>query len=103
MKSLLSDKKAQNFILQAVIIAIAMGVGIIVIWNTMGAMSTSDIDTDISDNVYSNASSWNIRPAYNSSLNIENNIETLYTVLPITIIVLAAIGILSYILILRRG
>ena len=103
MRSLIKDPHAQNFMMQAIIVAIAMAIGVIVIWNVMGSMSTSDIDTDISDNVYSNASSLNIRPAYNSSLNVENNIETLFTVMPIIIIVLAAISILSYILILRRG
>ena len=103
LRRFLQNKNADmNMIITAIILAIALGVGLLVVWNVLGTLDTDTVDSEISENIYGNASSWNIRPAYNASLELESNLETFYTVAPIVLIVVAAVGILGYVLLLKR-
>ena len=103
MRPLLKNKTADmSMILTAILIAITLAVGVIVVWNVLGSIDTADVDDDIQTNVYGDSTKDTIRPAYNASLDVEGNTETFYTIAPIMLIVVAAVGILSYILLLRR-
>ena len=80
-----------NLILTAIVMAIVFGVGILIVFNVIASIDTSEIDDDFSGT-----------PAMNSSVDLLTNVETFYTVGPIALIVVAAVGILSYVLLLRR-
>ena len=103
MRKLLPNNKGDmDFILGAIILAVTLAVGIIIVWNVMGSFSPTELDDQVTSAVYNNASSDNIRPVENATNDLNANIETFYTVGPIVLIVVAAVGILSYILLLRR-
>ena len=91
-----------SMILTALVLAITLAIGVIVIWNVLGAVETDDVDDTLAENVYSETTATTIRPAYNASLDVEGNLETFYTIAPIMLIVVAAVGILGYVLLLRR-
>ena len=71
--------------------AIVFGVGILIVYNVIASIDASGIDADFSGT-----------PAQNSSIDLLDNVNTFYTVGPIALIVVAAVGILSYVLLLRR-
>ena len=78
-------------ILAAVVMAIVFSIGIIIVFNVLASLDTTTIDASISGH-----------PSANATGNLVNNTETFYTVGPIAIIVVAAVGILSYVLLLRK-
>jgi len=79
-------------ILAAVVMAIALAIGIIIVFNVIAAVDSSTIDADLTGT-----------PAANATDNLLTNTETFYTVAPIALIVVAAVGILGYVMLLRRG
>jgi len=103
MRKLLSNKKGSaDFILAAIVAAIAFGVGILIVWNVLGSFSIADLESDVGSAVYGNSSSSNIRPVENTTNSLNSNLETFFVVAPIVLIIIAAVGIISYVLILRR-
>jgi len=93
MKSLWKNNHGDmNIIISAVIAAIALAIGIIIVFNVMGSLDTTDVDAEFA----------NSTPAANSTTDIQTNVETFYTVMPIVLIVMAAVAILGYVMLLRR-
>jgi hypothetical protein len=93
MKKLFSNQHADmNMILAAIIMGIVFAIGIIIVFNVMGSLDTTSIDANFA----------NSTPSANATQNLQDNVETFYTVGPIALIVVAAVGILSYVLLLRR-
>jgi hypothetical protein len=80
-----------NMILTAVVMAIVFSIGIIIVFNVIASVDDDTIDADLDGT-----------PAANATDNLVSNLETFYVVGPIALIVVAAVGILSYILLLRR-
>jgi len=117
MKKLIRNNHADmNMVLNAVIVAIALAVSILVVLNISG-IDVTDTQDRIRENFgyeewkgvagdeAANAShaAWNLtQPVTNASDNINANIETFYTIAPIVLVVMSAVGILSYVLLLRR-
>ena len=102
MRKLLTNKNGDmNMILSAVIMAIVFAIGIIIVYNVVGGLDISSIDDDLATNMGENASLYT--PAGNATEDLVDNINTFYTVGPIALIVVAAVGILSYVLLLRRA
>ena len=92
MRSLLRNKDGDmSMILAAVVMAIALAIGIIIVFNVIAAVDTSTIDAGLTGT-----------PAANATNDLLTNTETFYTVAPIAMIVVAAVGILGYVLLLRR-
>lgn len=92
LKKLVSNKEADvNMILAAVIMAIALAVSVLIVYNVIGSVDTTTIDAGLTGT-----------PATNATYALVNNTDTFYTVAPIALIVVAAIGILGYVLLLRR-
>jgi hypothetical protein len=87
-------------ILAAVTVAITLAVSVIIVLNVLGAVDVTDADNTIAANLGHNASHMN--PGANATTDLQTNIETFYTVAPIVLIVMAAVGILAYVLLLRR-
>ena len=118
MRKLWKNKNADmNMILSAVIMAIVFAIGIVIVFSVFGGIS-GNLDTldgdlatakglgrDTSDVTGVNEAWENYNAstiATNASDDVLGNVETFYTVGPIALIVVAAVGILSYILLLRR-
>ena len=92
MRKFLKNHEADmNMILSAIIMAIVFAVGIIIVFNVVGSLDTTNIDADLTGT-----------PAANATESLLDNVGVFYTVGPIALIVVAAVGILSYILLLRR-
>jgi len=87
-------------ILGAVVVAITLAISVIIVWNVVGAIDTTSVDDTLASNLGENTSLFT--PALNASDDLSTNLETFYTVAPIVLIVMAAVGILGYVLLLRR-
>lgn len=88
-----------NMIMAAIVMAIVFAIGIIIVYNVLASLDVSTIDTDLATNVYSGNDAT---PAANATENLITNVNTFYEIGPIALIVVAAVGILSYVLLLRR-
>lgn len=90
-------------ILTAIVMGIAFAIGLIVVFNVLGAVSSdlSTLDDDL-ENARAGGNTTSGKPATNATEDLQTNVETFFTVGPIVLIVVAAVGILSYIMLLRR-
>jgi len=93
IRNFLKNKDADmSMILSAIVMAIVFAIGIIIVFNVLASVDTTSIDANFAGGT----------PAANSTQDLLTNVETFYTVGPIALIVVAAVGILSYVLLLRR-
>ncbi len=101
MRKLIPNTHADlNMILGAVVVMVMLAISIVIVWNVVGAIDTTDLDTAVDGNfIDSGAASTE---ASNATTDLTDNLETFYTVAPIVLIVMAAVGILGYVLLLRR-
>lgn len=89
---LVNDDHADvNMILAAVVMAIALAIGVLIVYNVIGSVDTTTIDAGLTG-----------EPAQNATYALVNGTNTFYTIAPIALIVVAAVGILGYVLLLRR-
>ena len=97
----LTNHADMNMILTAIVMAIVFAISIIIVFNIHAAVGTDldSLDSQVNDATWDDS---NGEAVTNSSENILNNVETFYTIGPIALIVVAAVGILSYVLLLRR-
>ena len=96
MRSFLKDHNADvNMILTAVVMGIVFAISIAIIYSTLGGIDYTTIDAGIGET--------NTTPAANASDALQTNLATFYTLGPIAIIVVAAVGIISYVLMIRRS
>lgn len=112
MRRFFKNKSADmNMIMGAIIMAIVFAIGIIIVFSIMSGMSSnlSDLDDDIAERVYHNPATEAEWDAQNNSTLVTNTTQTLvshintfFAIGPIAIIVIAAVGIMSYILLLRK-
>lgn len=103
MRKLLSNRHADmNMILTALIMAITIAIGIIIVFNVHGSITSdlSNVDT-LLDTARGETGAADTA-ATNASQDVESNLGTFFTVAPIALIVIAAVGILSYVMLLRR-
>ena len=101
MRKLLNNKDGDlNMILTSIIIAIMLAISLLVVFNVLSAVNPGDIDESVAEAAGRNTTSDT--SATNATEDLQTNIETFYTVAPIMLIVIAAVGILGYVLLLRR-
>lgn len=101
MRQLLKNKHGDmNMVLGAIVVAIVLAISIIIVWNVVGALDTTTIDANVADAIGETADATE---AANATDDLTQNVETFYTIAPIVLIVMAAVGILGYVLLLRRG
>ena len=92
MRKLLEYKNADvDMILTAVVMGIVFAVSIAIIYSVLGGIDYTTIDAGLTGT-----------PAANASGNLQTNLNTFYTLGPIAIVVVAAVGIISYVLLIRR-
>jgi len=82
-----------NMILTAVVMGIVFAISIAIIYSVLGGIDYTTIDAGLTGT-----------PAANASTSLQTNLATFYTLGPIAIVVVAAVGIISYVLLIRsRG
>ena len=92
MRQLLKDHDANvDMILTAVVMGIVFAVSIAIIYSTLGGIDYTTIDAGLTGT-----------PAANASGNLQTNLNTFYTLGPIAIVVVAAVGIIGYVLLIKR-
>ena len=87
-----------NMILAAIVMAIVFAIGIIITYNVLASVDVTTIDSNLQTALSDTAAT----PCDNATEDLLTNLNTFYTVGPIALIVVAAVGILSYVLLLRR-
>jgi len=91
-----------NMILTAVVVGIVFAISIAIVFSVLGAMDYSTVDTDLNTALgYTTDQLANCTSAANASDNVLSNLNTFYTLGPIMITVIAAVGIIGYVMILR--
>jgi len=94
LRSLLKDKAANvDMILTAVIAGIVFAISIAIIYSVLGGIDYTTID--------SNLGGVNTTPAVNASNSLQTNLATFYTLGPIYIVVIGAVGIIAAVLLIR--
>ena len=94
MRKLLMDKFADiNMILTAVIAAIVFAISIAIVYAVLGGISYTTYDA--------NLGGANTTPATNASNNLLTNLSTFYNLGPIYIVVIAAVGIIAAVMMVR--
>jgi len=91
MRSFLKDTYGDvNMILTAVIAAIVFAISIAIVYAVLGGISYSTYDASLTGT-----------PAQNASDNLLSNLGTFYQLGPIYIVVIAAVGIIAAVLMIR--
>lgn len=98
LKSLIKDKTANiDMILTAVIAGIVFAVSIAIIYAVLGGIDYETYDLAINGS----GTIGNYTPATNASESLLTNLATFYTLGPIYIVVIAAVGIIAAIMLIR--
>ena len=91
MRSLISDETANiDMILTAVIAAIVFAISIAIVYAVLGGISYTTYDAALTGT-----------PAANASDSLMTNLSTFYQLGPIYIVVVAAVGIIAAVLMIR--
>jgi len=77
-------------ILLAVVAGIMFAISIAVIYSVLGGIDYTTIDAGLDGT-----------PANNASTSLQSNLATFYTLAPVYLVVIAAVGIISAILLIR--
>ena len=78
-----------SMILAAVVMGIVFAISITIIYSVLGGIDYTSIDAGLTGT-----------PAQNASDNVITNLDTFYTLGPIAIIVVAAVAIISYVMLI---
>ena len=87
MRSLNDNRGNVQLILMAVVAGVVLAVSIAIIFSVLGGIDYTTIDSSLSGT-----------PSQNASDNLVSNVNTFYTISPIYLVVLAAVGIISAIM-----
>jgi len=104
MRKLLHNRHGDmNMILTAITLAIVFAIGLIIVFNVLGSVGgdLSTLDTSL-ETARANGNTTSGTPATNATKDLTDNIETFFTVGPIALVVVVAVGIVSYVVMLRR-
>ena len=94
MRKLISDETANiDMILTAVIAAIVFAISIAIVYAVLGGISYTTYDASLGG--------VNTTPAVNASESLLTNLSTFYQLGPIYIVVVAAVGIIAAVLMIR--
>ena len=88
-----------NLIMTAIVLAITLVMGVIITFAVIGGVNLTTIDANYRASI--GASNTGIKPAANATNTLVSNVNTFYQIAPIMLVVIAAVGILSYLFILR--
>ena len=105
LRSLVKDKSGNiDMILTAVIAGIVFAISIAIIYSVLGGMDYSAQDTALHTAMGHSSNATNFMPGANASGALATNLATFYTLGPIYIVVIAAVGIIAAVMMIRgRG
>ena len=83
----LNNKGNVNLILMAVVAAVVLAISIVITFSVIGGLDTTTVDAGLTGT-----------PAANASDDLVANLGTFYTISPIYVVVLAAVGIIAAIM-----
>ena len=86
----MDDRANVDMILTAIIAGVMFAIAIPIIYSVLGGVNYTTIDAALSGT-----------PAVNASNNLLTNLNTFFTIGPIYLVVVAAVGIIAAILLLR--
>jgi len=89
----LNDNANIDMILTAVIAGVMFAIAIPIIYSVLGGVDYTSVDGGIGG--------VNTTPATNASTNVLTNLNTFFTIGPIYLVVVAAVGIIAAVLLLR--
>ena len=93
MKKFFTNTEADvNMILTAIVMAIVFSISIAVVWSVLGGINYTTIDSGIGGATTT--------PSFNASETLVSNLDTFYTLGPIAIVVVAAVGIIGYVMLI---
>jgi len=102
MRSLFNNKRGNiDIIIMAVVAAIVIAVSLVIVYSVMGGLDTDSVDEKIRENVYGEGgTTWKNGTTFagNASDNLLDNLGTFFTISPIYVVVLAAVGIIGAIM-----
>jgi len=85
-----------QMIIMAVVAGVVLAVAIPIIFSVLGGISYQTIDTNLGGTYNATSGDWSgPRPATNASSSLASNVGTFFTISPIYLVVLAAVGIIS--------
>jgi len=97
MRKLNENKQANvDMILTAVIAGVMFAIAIPIIYSVLGGVDYTSVDTALGWNGTAGPS-----PATNASQSVITNLNTFFTIGPIYLVVVAAVGIIAAVLLLR--
>ena len=104
MRQFLKNRDADvNMILTAVVMAIVFAISLAVVYSVIGGISLTTIDTNYNTAMgYTGGQLAACTNAANASDNLLTNLDTFYTLGPIAIVVVAAVGIIGYVMLIGR-
>jgi len=93
-----NNKGDVSIILTAVVAAVVLAVSVIIVFSIGGGFEYGDLDTNMQTAMGHNTSHSTAEPASNASRSLNANLETFFTISPIYVVVLAAVGIIAAIM-----
>jgi len=94
LRNFKDDNKGNvDMILTAVIAGVMFAIAIPIIYSVLGGVDYTSVDA--------NLGATNVTPALNASENLLTNLNTFFTIGPIYLVVVAAVGIIAAVLLLR--
>ena len=95
MRQLWKNHEADvNMILTAVVMGIVFAISIAIIYSVLAGVNYTTIDPNFGTAART--------PSVNASENLITNLDTFYTLGPIAIVVVAAVGIIGYVMLIRK-
>ena len=102
MRKLKEDKQANvDMILTAVIAGVMFAIAIPIIYSVLGGVDYTSVDRVFNADVVGWDGSNGSTPAANASQSVLTNLNTFFTIGPIYLVVVAAVGIIAAVLLLR--
>ncbi len=102
LRSLMKDKSGNiDMILTAVIAGIVFAISIAIIYSVLGGMDYSAQDTSLHTAMGHTSDAANFTPGANASGALSTNLATFYTLGPIYIVIIAAVGIIAAVMLIR--
>ena len=95
-----SDSANIEMITMGIVAAVMFAIAIPIIFNVLGSLNISSTDTNLATALGKNTTTYT--PAANATGNLITQVNSFFSIGPIYLIVVVAVGIIAAILVLRR-
>jgi hypothetical protein len=101
-KRKLDENANIDMITMAIIAAVMFAISVPIIFNVVGSLDVSTIDTNLALTVRGQNTTEYGTPAANATGNLLTQVNSFFSIGPIYLVVVASVGIIAAILVLRR-